>query len=356
MASALETIAKNTIQFIEKLLSFSFNFSKDKKKINKRSPHYQRKILQTYLEKAGFTEVDPDILYKNVFYTTAGILLAATLAIFLLGLFNGRPLLGILLFLAGMWTTFFILLWILIWVIVYFYLDMRIYRRTKELEAVLPDFLQLTSANIFAGMPVDRALWYAVRPRFGVLAREIEDVAKKTIAGESLEESLLEFTNKYDSAVLKRSISLLLEGMKSGGEMTDLLNKIAIDIQEATILRKEMAASVMTYVIFISFASLIIAPFLFGLATQLLRVVTNIMTQLAATSSSAGTRGFSFHLSPDAVTVQDFTIFAYTMLGIGSFFSACIISSIRKGSVKDGLKNIPLFIIVSWLVYFVSRI
>jgi pilus assembly protein TadC len=63
--------------------------------------------------------------------------------------------------------------------VVFFYFDYKIYQRTKEIEEVLPEFLQLTSANISAGMTIDRALWFAVRPKFGVLAKEIEEVAKK---------------------------------------------------------------------------------------------------------------------------------------------------------------------------------
>ncbi len=42
--------------------------------------------------------------------------------------------------------------------------------------------------------------------------------------------------------------------MESGGEIGELLNKIAINIQETRIRKKEMAASVMTYAIFIGFA------------------------------------------------------------------------------------------------------
>ena len=60
---------------------------------------------------------------------------------------------------------------------------------------VLADFLGLTSSNISAGMPIDRALWFAVRPKFGILAREIEEVATM--------ESLLTHTeNEKDGTIV----------------------------------------------------------------------------------------------------------------------------------------------------------
>ncbi|NJL43905.1 MAG: hypothetical protein HC945_01090, partial [Nitrosarchaeum sp.] len=331
MEKSKDTFPTKVNRFIEKLLGLHIG-KLSKSKANRRSSLYRRRTLKDYLEKAGYPELDPEVLYRNVFWTTFSIILVTTLAATFMGVLNNREPLGIVVFLAALWTFVFILLWIFIWVIVYFYLDMRIYRRTMELEEVLPDFLQLTSANIFAGMPVDRALWYAVRPRFGVLAREIEDVAKKTIAGEDLERSLILFTRKYESNVLKRSISLLLEGMRSGGEMTDLLNKIAIDIQEARLLRKEMAASVMTYVIFITFAAIIIAPFLFGLATQLLIVITSIMQNISQSGSATGMGSLKIQMSGESVSLGDFKIFSYFMLALQAFFSACIISSIRKGT------------------------
>jgi archaellum biogenesis protein FlaJ (TadC family) len=199
-------------------------------------------------------------------------------------------------------------------------------------------------------MPIDRALWYAVRPGFGVLAKEIETVAKNTMAGEDLSSALTNFANKYNSKIIQRSISLLLEGMAAGGELADLLNKVAMNIEETKLIKKEMASSVTTYVIFIIFATIIAAPVLFGLSTQLLEVIKAITGRLGPTMSSSGSMmGFSF--SGDAIKTSDFRIFAYLMLSISAFSSACIISIIRKGRVKDGLAQIPVFIIVSLLIY-----
>jgi len=59
-----------------------------------------------------------------------------------------------------------------------------------------------------------RALWYAVRPRFGVLAREIEIVAKQTMSGEELDKALIRFFKKilFFNTWKDRSICLL-EGL-----------------------------------------------------------------------------------------------------------------------------------------------
>ena len=306
--------------------------------------------LQSFLEKAGLERLDAKKVSKTLFRINIIICGVISFIITIMNISFSKGLLNLVIFLLGFWLTVFLITLAVIWGAYLFYLDMRIFNRTKAVEAVFPDFLQLTSANISAGMPIDRALWYAVRPGFGVLAKEIETVAKNTMAGEDLSSALTNFANKYNSKIIQRSISLLLEGMAAGGELADLLNKVAMNIEETKLIKKEMASSVTTYVIFIIFATIIAAPVLFGLSTQLLEVIKAITGRLGPTMSSSGSMmGFSF--SGEAIKTKDFRIFAYLMLSISAFSSACIISIIRKGRVKDGLAQIPVFIIVSLLIY-----
>src|SRR4030042_1321860 len=322
---------------------------KKKRKFDLR--RFARSInLQSFLEKAGLERLDAKKVSKTLFRISIIICGVISFFIIIMNIVNNKGLVNLLVFLLGFWLTCFIIILALLWGAYLFYLDMRIFNRTKAVEAVFPDFLQLTSANISAGMPIDRALWYAVRPGFGVLAKEIESVAKNTMAGEDLSSALSNFANKYNSKIIQRSISLLLEGMAAGGEVADLLNKVAMNIEETKLIKKEMASSVTTYVIFIIFATIIAAPVLFGLSTQLLVVIKAITGRLGSTmSSSSSMMGFSF--SGDAIKTSDFRIFAYLMLGISAFSSACIVSIIRKGRVKEGLAQIPVFIIVALLIY-----
>ncbi|MBW2972432.1 type II secretion system F family protein [Candidatus Woesearchaeota archaeon] len=239
----------------------------------------------------------------------------------------------------------------MLWFLFYLSLDLMIFKRKQKLEEVLPDFLQLTSSNIRAGMTVDQALWFAVRPRFGVLAKEIEEVAKRTFAGEPLDAALQHFVHKYDSKVLERSINLLVEGMRAGGELGDLLNKISGNIQETNLMKKEMAANVTTYVIFISFATLFAAPFLFGMAYQLIIVIQEVFSRIDITPGTAA--GFPIMISKGVISTADFQTFAIISLMITSFFSAIIVSAIKKGNVKGGIKYIPAFMISSVLLFLI---
>jgi pilus assembly protein TadC len=311
-----------------------------------------RRRLADYIEKAGL-ETDPAAVTKGIF-NAALILTTLVTAIYVyLSMRREATIVGIFIQVGIIWLLGFVFLWGLCWLVFRIYLDLLMFRRKLSVEEVLPDFLQLTSANLRAGMPIDRALWFAVRPRFGVLAKEIEDVAKRTLTGEDLGVALVDFAKKYDSAVLLRSVHLLNEGMEAGGDIADLLNKIAINIQDMRAMKKEMSANVTTYVIFITFASLIAAPFLFGLSQQLLYIVQSIAGDVAKGGVQRGV-GLTINLSSSNVKMSDYKTFAYSCLVMSSFFSAVIVATIRKGNVREGLHYIPIFILVSTLVFTVA--
>jgi archaellum biogenesis protein FlaJ (TadC family) len=247
------------------------------------------------------------------------------------------------------WLFIFAIVFFSTWFFFYISLDVLIFNRRQKLEDVLPDFLQLVSSNIRAGMTVDRALWFAIRPRFGVLAKEIEEVAKRTFAGEPLDVALQHFTEKFESKTLERSINILVEGMRAGGELGDLLNKISSNIQETTLMKKEMAANVTTYVIFITFATVVAAPFLFGMAYQLISVIQEVFSRVDIAPGAVS--GFSVSISEGVISLTDFKIFAMVSLVITSFFSAIIISAIKKGNIKGGVKYIPAFMASSVILF-----
>lgn len=316
----------------------------------------KKKIIGLFSElalKLGFDTTAREINSKIVtFVSLINILLSLVILGFVIA--NGKSLDVLIIFLMVIWTLVFGALYLLTALVVFIYLDIRMYRHVKEIEESLPDFLQLASANISAGMTVDRALWYAVRSKFGVLAVEMETVAKATIAGEDLEKALFNLGQKYNSRILKETMNLIVEGIQSGGEMAVLLSKLSGNIKETQLMRKEISASVTTYAIFIGVATVIAAPALFALSTQLLVIIQKIFGSIHI-EQSAGVSGlFSFNFSGESISIKDFKKFAILVLVISSFFSAAIISTIRKGSVKDGIKTIPLFIAVSIILYLLA--
>ena len=317
-------------------------------------PRRVRPNLRRYLFKAGYLEVP---------YSLFGALFVLSIIITGLGLiFMLMPLIGGLSWGAQLIVTF--LYWVvtnslvllLIIVIIYIWLDVKILKRTREMEDVLEEFLRYVSENLKGGMNFDKALWEAIRPQYGTLAEEIELIAKQVITGKDISEALIDFTDKYNSPTLKRAFQLIVEGMKGGGNIAYIIDKVEQNIRQTKELMQEMIAANTTYVIFMGAIVLVIAPALFGLSYNLLKVLEKIAGKIAQSGGGGSPTGMGFmDFSQLSINPTAFKNFSLGALGIISLFSAMIMAIIQKGNVKEGLKYIPIFIIISLVMYLLFK-
>ncbi|RLG19590.1 hypothetical protein DRN67_02330 [Candidatus Micrarchaeota archaeon] len=272
---------------------------------------------------------------------------------------------GMLLFFIGLqieataqYAPLLSLLSLLIFPLAYLYLTLRIDSRRRQVEVVLPDFLQLASANVRAGMPIDQAMWHAARPEFGLLSEEVTAVAKLTFGGEPFAETMDRLGERIESKNLQRTIRLIKQGLVSGGEMADILEETANDIRNGQIIRKEIATALLMYVIFIVFASALGAPFLYGVSYKMLSVLETVWIEIpqldaGATAGAGGSIGIGSFLTPTPPTIssEDFLIFALVASFLTSFFASVIIAVIQVGSKKHFVRYFPIFIAITAIVF-----
>lgn len=313
-------------------------------------PQRIRPKLRKYLVKAGYTKV-PYKSYGLLFMLT--VLFTAFVYIFILYPSLSTFSQGVFMILTfSLWFIVQLLLILFIIVFIYIYLDLRIYRRTKEMEDHLEEYLRYVSENLKGGMLFEKALWEAMRPQFLSLTDEIGLVAKKVMTGTDVSDALSEFIHKYDSPIIKRSFQLIIEGMKGGGQLAYIIDRVEKDIRETKDLRAELKSANTTYIIFLIAIVLIIAPALFGLSYNLLIVLDSIAGNLGDTAAS-GISAFNF--GEISVDEDSFNQFAIGALLVVSLFGSMIISIIQKGNIKSGIKFIPIFMAASVLVYLLLR-
>ncbi|MDY6774429.1 MAG: type II secretion system F family protein [Candidatus Nanohaloarchaea archaeon] len=224
-------------------------------------------------------------------------------------------------------------------------------RRRRTIEHVLPDALLLISANIESGLTVDKAFLVSARDEFGPLADDIRLTAMKMFGGMPVEEALGELAESTNSDLFEETLKLLIDGISSGGEVSSLLESSANDIRTSLQLREEIATNVRMYSMFIMIAAVVGAPLLFGVSTYL----TETTSQLWASADIGGvpTRGL-ISLSKPEVDVSFFRKFAVAAIAISNVFAGLLISEIKQGNAKEGLKRIPAFVIISLGVFYAS--
>jgi len=240
--------------------------------------------------------------------------------------------------------------------IVYVLIRMRIDNRRKQIEEVLPDFLQICAANVRAGMSLERALWFAARPEFGLLSEEIADTTRRTFGGEPFTQALRRLAKKFESRQLTRTVNLLIEESSSGGEVATLLDKCAWDARQIQILHKEISEMMLMYVIFIVFASCIGAPMLYGLSYQLISATNKIWGQILEQNPQGFPKVGVMSLlqpSPPKVSTEDFYKFSIIATILVTFSASFIVAVVNTGSWINGFKYAPFFIGLGLGVFFV---
>lgn len=309
--------------------------------------------LRTYLLKAGIFNV-PYKFFGALFYLTA--LITGIIYIFyaypFLSNYSQLILLGAS---AASWFIIQISFAVLFILLIYFYLDLKIYLRTKSMEELLPDFLQVVSSNLKGGMSFESAILAAIKPRFSILANEMAEVAKKVMTGHEIGTALSELGKKYNSPMLKRTIDLMVTELESGGEIASMIDGIVKNIKKTKELKEEISASVIAYTIFIASIVIVIAPLLFALSFHLLNIILSFVTRLGGAGSGAASviGGLTISVGRSATNPDDFKYFSLAALAVIALFSSMIVSIVEKGNIKGGLKYIPIFLIGSTVMYFI---
>ncbi|MCS7109695.1 MAG: type II secretion system F family protein [Candidatus Micrarchaeota archaeon] len=239
--------------------------------------------------------------------------------------------------------------------LLYQYIELKIDERRNEIEKVLPDFLQLAAANVRAGMQIEKALWYAAKPEFGLLSKEMEIASKRMFGGETINEALDKMAERINSRYFDRTVELIKEGIESGGEIAGILEKTALDLRNQQIMKKEISTSMIMYSIFIGFSAAVGAPFLYVVSSKLISLFEKLWVNQPISGFAANPYARINPISP-AINSTEFNLFAITIIIITTFIATLIISVIQTGRKSNFIKYIFPFLVVSLLVFYVGRI
>lgn len=311
------------------------------KKCSRLAPAGYRKHMQELFRYADM-DVDANVVIGFSIFLSIILTIAAVVDLFLASDF---PLV----------ITVFLTLLVpifsqgLFYIYVYFAAD----GRAHIVDSFLPDALQLTSSHIRAGLTPDKALLAAARPEFGPLEKEIKQVAREMMAGRPLEKAFAGMSTRVKSISLERTMKLIAESMRSGGELATLLEETAEDMRNAEAMRNEIRANVTMYMIFIFIATAIGAPLLFAVSTYLVESVTKLGASVVISPEVAARSPIK--LGSAKVSTAFLGKFALLTIATSGFFSGLIIGLIEDGKEKSGVKYIPFLMGIGLLVYYVSN-
>ena len=243
-----------------------------------------------------------------------------------------------------------------------FWLNSVAENKGRFVERVLPDALQLIASNIKAGMTTERALMVSARPEFGPLSEELKNASKNVLAGEPLETALTAIPKKIKSEVLERTIWLLTQGIRSGGEIANLLMQLGSDMREENALKQEIKSNVSIYVLMIFVAAAFGSPLLFGMSSIVVGIMSEQMEKVDISEEMMHEMQTKSPVGklvglPTAAITEDFVVmFSMVSLVVISVFAGLTLGAISTGREKDGVKYIPVLLIATLALFTLIRV
>jgi len=219
------------------------------------------------------------------------------------------------------------------------------------INEMLPDFLTLMASNLRSGLTPDRALLLSARKEFGPLTIEIDRTAKETMTGTPFPEAFMRMGRRIDSEIFAKTVRLIVEGVKSGGNLADLLDNTALDIRRFSAIRKEVAATVLIYSLFIFAAAGFGGPALYAISNLLIGVISEMKAEMGDLGAEASNY---LPLFKGSSVIDPTLVFTYSILAIfvTAVFGALAAGVVSKGSESGGLPYIPILLGISFLVFF----
>lgn len=244
----------------------------------------------------------------------------------------------------------------------YLWISLAAERRKNQMDRILPDALNLISANMKSGHTIEKAFLMSARDEFGPLAEELQATAMQMYGGTPIDEALKNMESRVKSELFKETIKLLVDGIESGGNTAELLRSSANDIRSSLEIREEIKSSIRMYMVFIVMAAVFGAPILFSISVFMANTTTQMWQSSgigefdqASQATSQLDVGLNLQFQAPQVDIAFFQQFAVMAIIMTNIFSALIISEIQNGNAKQGAKYIPVFIAISMILFFTIR-
>jgi len=301
-----------------------------------------RKLKENYKKNLLNAGIKQDIEKYLTKFLFLGLILSLFSSVILFLLFKIAPLL------------LFILSFFILQIIFYFWISLQATTRIKKMEMLFPDFIQLMSSNLRAGMTIEQSFLSSARPELAPLDEEILKTGREIATGQDIVYAFKNMSDRVDSEKINKIISLIISGLKAGGNISTLLETTSSNMREKEFLEKRAASNVLMYVIFIFVAIGAGAPILFGLSSILVEIIIKLTSQLPGVEVTS--MSLPFTLSSIGLSPSFVIYFSLVFLIVVDIISSLVIGLVNKGDERYGLKYMFPLIALSLTIFFLVRL
>jgi flagellar protein FlaJ len=219
----------------------------------------------------------------------------------------------------------------------------RKYKKIKEIESRLPDFLRDVAEAGRFGMTLAEAVKVASRGRYGGLSPEIRRMAAQIDWGVPAAEAMRLFTERVNTPLVNRMMSIIIKANDAGGSVADVLTMVAHDAREVMLTEDERRISMSTYTVVIYVAFMVFIATIFILNTTFLPNM-EAAGRSVAEGASAIHQTLPTTIQSDVIpTVQLIFIVAVVIHAFGDGILAGVL---QDGRIANGMRHSFIMLLI----------
>lgn len=220
----------------------------------------------------------------------------------------------------------------------YIYLE---HARLASIEDHFPDFLRDIAEFKRSGVTLSKAIQNASFNDYGQLSPEVKKIAQELSWGVSFENAMERLSNRVESPMIDRSISIITASQAAGGGVTDILETVSADLRKLKELEAERKSKLSVYTMTIYAIYLLLLFIIIVLTESLVPAVPKM--QAAGEFLGGGTMG--------ALTEFEFRQLLFHVTIVEAFFAGIIAGTMGEGKVSAGIKHAIVLVLVSLLAF-----
>ena len=214
------------------------------------------------------------------------------------------------------------------------------YRRVQEMERYFPEFLRDLGESIRSGMTLPSALTTVSKTYYGALSEEVRKIASQVSWGIPFDEALLKFSRRIKSRIISRSVAILVEAFKFGGDVASILETVAEDARTLKEIEEERRGKMRPYLVTLYFVYIVFL----GTFVILEVFFLPYLPVISSMSEIIGGGGAG-------LTESEFRTVVFHLVLIEGFISGIAAGIMGEGRVIAGIKHSLILLGVGFIVF-----
>lgn len=216
-------------------------------------------------------------------------------------------------------------------------------KRIEAMEDKFPDLLRDIADSARAGMTLPKALVNAAKGTYGALTDDLRKMAYQVEWGVAFGDALGRFADRTRTPLIERTVSLVRQAERAGGNVVDVLTAASSDAREIQQILRERQEQMKVYNVVVYIAFFVFMVVVIVLTAQFIPPFAETVTQ--AQGQAVG--GLKFK----AFDPEDFNTLFFHAAVIQAIGGGMVGGVFTRGQPVAGFVHVAAMLIAAWFAF-----